>query len=71
MKCHYDDKCEVNIENRHICSSCRLKKCFLVGMQTERFRYPRIENSSTNRKRKSDSIISKDQCHSKQDYNNI
>ena len=35
MKCNYDDHCEINVNTRHTCSSCRLKKCFASGMKIE------------------------------------
>ncbi len=38
MKCFYDDHCEINIHNRHVCSACRLVKCFASGMQVEMLR---------------------------------
>ncbi|CAF1101538.1 unnamed protein product [Rotaria sordida] len=50
LKCHFDDQCEVNRCNRHVCSACRLAKCFQVGMCTEMIRssYPkRMEKVNT------------------------
>ncbi|CAF0783118.1 unnamed protein product [Adineta ricciae] len=38
FKCAYDGKCEVNLKNRHVCSACRLAKCFASGMEVERIR---------------------------------
>ncbi|CAF3732330.1 unnamed protein product [Rotaria sp. Silwood1] len=37
-KCNYNGQCEININNRHICSSCRLSKCFKSGMKVEMIR---------------------------------
>ena len=36
--CVANGECEININNRHVCSSCRLAKCFANGMQTELIR---------------------------------
>lgn len=30
----------MNVLNRHVCSYCRLKKCFASGMQAEMIRAP-------------------------------
>ncbi|CAF4226121.1 unnamed protein product [Rotaria sordida] len=38
LKCDFDDQCEININNRHICASCRLSKCLKSGMKVERIR---------------------------------
>ncbi|CAF0749936.1 unnamed protein product [Adineta ricciae] len=34
LKCRYNKNCEINLFNRHICSYCRLKKCFSNGMKS-------------------------------------
>ncbi|CAF1166838.1 unnamed protein product [Rotaria sordida] len=39
--CNFDGQCEININNRHICSACRLAKCFKCGMSTDKFRTSR------------------------------
>ncbi|CAF1171248.1 unnamed protein product [Adineta steineri] len=36
--CDFDGLCEINVNNRHICSSCRLAKCFTNGMQPDMIR---------------------------------
>ncbi|CAF1673202.1 unnamed protein product [Rotaria magnacalcarata] len=48
LKCDFNDNCEINIYNRHICSFCRLEKCFAMGMQRELIRGSR---STKNRKK--------------------
>ncbi|CAF3206419.1 unnamed protein product [Rotaria socialis] len=48
LKCDFNDNCEITIYNRHICSFCRLEKCFAMGMQKELIRGSR---STKNRKR--------------------
>ncbi|CAF0823738.1 unnamed protein product [Rotaria sp. Silwood1] len=53
FRCPYDGDCEININNRHICSYCRLVKCFNSGMQTEMIRCSFSKTSKTNRKKKS------------------
>ncbi|CAF4226227.1 unnamed protein product, partial [Rotaria sordida] len=35
LKCLFDGQCEVNINICHVCSACRLEKCFQVGMRVE------------------------------------
>ncbi|UJR13887.1 hypothetical protein I4U23_000894 [Adineta vaga] len=37
LKCLYNSQCEINTNNRHICKSCRLVKCFQCGMTTDKF----------------------------------
>ncbi|CAF3623845.1 unnamed protein product [Rotaria sp. Silwood1] len=41
FKCDNNDQCKININNHHICTSCRLAKCFQCGMSTDMFRAPR------------------------------
>ncbi|CAF2693360.1 unnamed protein product [Rotaria sp. Silwood2] len=41
FKCDNNDQCKININNRHIRTSCRLAKCFQCGMSTDMFRAPR------------------------------
>jgi hypothetical protein len=38
LKCSFDGNCEMDIFNRRICPSCRLDKCFALGMQTANVR---------------------------------
>lgn len=33
--CAYEERCQIDFTNRRFCKSCRLKKCFLVGMKRE------------------------------------
>ncbi len=47
MKCYFDNQCNINVNNRHACSSCRLKKCFTSGMCIEMIRSTLSENKST------------------------
>ncbi|CAF1436923.1 unnamed protein product [Rotaria sordida] len=35
LKCLFDGQCEVNINICHVCSACRLEKCFQVGTRVE------------------------------------
>ncbi|CAF2336706.1 unnamed protein product [Rotaria sp. Silwood2] len=35
LKCRRDGACEITLETRRRCKSCRLKKCFAVGMRKE------------------------------------
>ncbi|CAF0772471.1 unnamed protein product [Rotaria sordida] len=37
-KCIFHGKCDITIKSRKTCRYCRLKKCFLVGMQKELLR---------------------------------
>ncbi|CAF1276809.1 unnamed protein product [Adineta ricciae] len=40
LRCDYDGNCEININNRRICTYCRLTKCFAVGMTSDLIRGP-------------------------------
>ncbi|CAF2157649.1 unnamed protein product [Rotaria magnacalcarata] len=50
LKCRYNGHCEININNRHVCSYCRLSKCFDCGMQTELIRCSYSKKDKTNQK---------------------
>ncbi|CAF1178858.1 unnamed protein product [Rotaria sordida] len=52
LKCDWDDNCEVNVNNRHVCSYCRLMKCFACGMQINMFRSFHQKKKETSQKRK-------------------
>ncbi|CAM4947978.1 unnamed protein product [Rotaria socialis] len=56
-KCHFNGHCEINSLNRHICSSCRLAKCFESGMQIQMLRSSRIRKNKTKRKIKETEIL--------------
>jgi hypothetical protein len=58
LKCLYNDDCEININTRHSCSSCRLAKCFACGMQIEMLRASRTRKNKTNQKGKTTKISS-------------
>ncbi|CAF4104279.1 unnamed protein product, partial [Rotaria sordida] len=53
FKCPYDGDCEININNRHVCSYCRLVKCFNSGMQIELIRSSFTRLRKVSRKKKS------------------
>ncbi|CAF1254747.1 unnamed protein product [Rotaria sordida] len=53
FKCPYDGDCEININNRHVCSNCRLVKCFNSGMQIELIRSSSSKLTKVNRKKNS------------------
>lgn len=38
LKCDFGGHCEINVNNRHVCSACRLRKCFTSGMKIEMLR---------------------------------
>ncbi|UJR07505.1 hypothetical protein I4U23_011794 [Adineta vaga] len=38
FKCDFNNNCHINIQTRHLCSACRLRKCFVNGMQIELIR---------------------------------
>ena len=52
-QCDLNGQCEINLDNRHICTFCRLKKCFASGMQIELIRCSRHQNTRKSRSNKS------------------
>ncbi|CAF1064030.1 unnamed protein product [Rotaria sp. Silwood1] len=52
LKCDFHGNCKINVNNRHICSYCRLLKCFTNGMKTEMIRSCQTKMYKTNKKRK-------------------
>ncbi len=48
LKCDFDGHCQINLDTRHICSYCRLMKCFASGMEIEKIRASRV--TTTKRK---------------------
>jgi len=46
--CNHDGQCEVNINNRRLCASCRLVKCFKSGMSIDMFRASIQKRMKTN-----------------------
>lgn len=49
LKCRRDGACEITLETRRRCKSCRLKKCFAVGMKKE---WILTEEEKQNKKRR-------------------
>ncbi|CAF1320743.1 unnamed protein product [Rotaria sp. Silwood1] len=49
LKCRRDGTCEITLETRRRCKSCRLKKCFAVGMRKE---WILTEEEKVNKKRR-------------------
>ncbi|XP_076466050.1 uncharacterized protein LOC143297522 isoform X2 [Babylonia areolata] len=54
MNCLFTGECEINIQTRRFCPTCRLKKCFAVGMKADLIlddseRRARMEKVSENR----------------------
>lgn len=41
-KCPFDNQCEINMLTRHVCTACRLRKCFECGMQVEKIRRSKL-----------------------------
>ncbi|CAF4964745.1 unnamed protein product [Rotaria sp. Silwood1] len=39
--CDFGGQCEININTRHVCSSCRLAKCFKCGMTIDKLQTSR------------------------------
>nr|XP_027204531.1 nuclear hormone receptor HR96-like [Dermatophagoides pteronyssinus] len=35
LKCYFQLKCEINVHSRRFCASCRLTKCYSMGMKSE------------------------------------
>ncbi|CAF3892469.1 unnamed protein product [Rotaria sordida] len=52
LKCHFDNKCDIDMNNRHTCASCRLRKCFINGMCSEMIRSSQCKKNKRNKKRK-------------------
>ncbi|CAF1325805.1 unnamed protein product [Rotaria sordida] len=52
LKCDFDGNCQIDINNRHVCSYCRLMRCFSNGMQTEMIRFPYPKRDKKKQKRK-------------------
>ncbi|CAF1213861.1 unnamed protein product [Adineta steineri] len=46
--CSFDKCCEINMQSRHICTACRLAKCFRMGMSSDLIRKDakKLESSS-------------------------
>ncbi|CAF4086624.1 unnamed protein product [Rotaria sordida] len=57
FECNFGSQCEINIYNRHICTKCRLDKCFRSGMSMKLFRlgYSKSINRSKNKNSQSTS----------------
>ncbi|CAF0884373.1 unnamed protein product [Adineta steineri] len=49
LKCRREQACEITLETRRRCKSCRLKKCFAVGMRKE---WILTEEEKVNKKRR-------------------
>ncbi|CAF2948268.1 unnamed protein product [Rotaria sp. Silwood2] len=49
LKCRRDGNCEITLETRRRCKSCRLQKCFAVGMRKE---WILTEEEKVNKKRR-------------------
>ncbi|CAF4224075.1 unnamed protein product, partial [Adineta steineri] len=45
FKCNFNGYCEIKRDNHHVCTSCRLRKCFQYGMTTDKFRASRSTKS--------------------------
>ncbi|CAF1290109.1 unnamed protein product [Rotaria sordida] len=39
LQCQFDNNCKITKRTRNICSACRLKKCFLLGMNQQLIRH--------------------------------
>lgn len=53
LKCTSGDQCDINVNNRHTCTFCRLKKCFDNGMLIERIRPCRFRQNQRREKKSS------------------
>ena len=51
--CSWENHCEIDVNNRRICSACRLGKCFSSGMQMEMIRSPQNRLQKLPEKKKS------------------
>ncbi|CAF3424427.1 unnamed protein product [Rotaria sp. Silwood1] len=52
LQCSSGNKCVITMNNRHICASCRLRKCLINGMRIEMIRSSRCKKNKRNEKRK-------------------
>lgn len=52
IQCDLNGHCQITIDNRHICTFCRLKKCFDCGMQIELIRCSRQGNNRKSSEKK-------------------
>ncbi|CAF4167940.1 unnamed protein product, partial [Rotaria sordida] len=52
FKCYFYGNCQINVNTRHVCSYCRLVKCFENGMKTEMIRSSTGKKNKTKQKRK-------------------
>ncbi|CAF3398433.1 unnamed protein product [Rotaria socialis] len=52
LTCHFGYKCDINMNSRHTCASCRLTKCLINGMRIEMIRASRCKRTKRNNKRK-------------------
>ncbi|CAF1005072.1 unnamed protein product [Rotaria sordida] len=50
LKCYYDNQCNITMDNRHACTSCRLEKCFKMGMRIEMIRSSTFRKNQKRRK---------------------
>ncbi|CAF1118480.1 unnamed protein product [Rotaria sp. Silwood1] len=50
FECVFSGQCDVNINNRRICSSCRLAKCFTSGMRSTLIRCSLLKNIKSKQK---------------------
>lgn len=67
-ECKSNSQCEINRINRSLCASCRLRKCFRIGMQLELIRpsrpkviKPRLQIESLNLLQSDNSLLNFDQ----------
>ncbi|CAF1132074.1 unnamed protein product [Rotaria magnacalcarata] len=52
LTCHFGYNCDINMNSRHTCASCRLTKCLINGMRIEMIRASRCKRTKRNNKRK-------------------
>ncbi len=57
VKCNFDGHCEINVNTRHVCSHCRLAKCFSSGMKVEMIRPSREKRSTSTVQRRSTALV--------------
>jgi hypothetical protein len=58
LECNYGGYCDIDVNNRRTCASCRLTKCFANGMHIEMIRSSSTKKKNRiTRKRKIDLIL--------------